>query len=118
MSGMCERSAFDTFYHLDNDDKGLVIFYGFDSSIIRYDTKERLWLLTIEHKPDIKDTQGGRPCERARSNGAPKKIKRKKKLSVHYVTLSHHLCSFLKAFTEHLRLKASTCPELDKDSFL
>ena len=53
MSGMCERSAFDTFYHMDNDEKGLVIFYGFDSSIIRYDTKERLWVLTIEHKPDI-----------------------------------------------------------------
>ena len=74
MSGMCERSAFDTFYHMDNDDKGLVIFYGFDSSIIRYDTKERLWLLTIEHKPDIKDTQGGRPC--ARFNRAPKKNKK------------------------------------------
>ena len=100
MSGMCERSAFDTFYHLDNDDKGLVIFYGFDSSIIRFDTKERLWLLTIEHKPDIKDTQGGRPC--ARFNGAPKKSKKKKKkLSEHYVTFSRHLCSFLKAFTEH-----------------
>ena len=53
MSGMCERSAFDTFYHMDNDEKGLVIFYGFDSSIIRYDTKERLWILTIEHKPDL-----------------------------------------------------------------
>ena len=50
---MCERSAFDTFYHMDNDEKGLVIFYGFDSSIIRYDTKERLWILTIEHKPDL-----------------------------------------------------------------
>ena len=78
MSGMCERSAFDTFYHLDNDDKGLVIFYGFDSSIIRYDTKERLWVLTIEHKPDIKDTQGGRPC--ARFNRTPKTIKIKKKI--------------------------------------
>ena len=30
MSGMCERSAFDTFYHMDNDEKGLVIFYGFE----------------------------------------------------------------------------------------
>ena len=53
MYGMCERSAFDTFYHMDNDEKGLVTFYGFDSSIIRYDTKKRLWVLTIEHKPDI-----------------------------------------------------------------
>ena len=50
---MCERSAFDTFYHIDNDEKGLLTFYGFDSSIIRYDTKERLWVLTIEHKADI-----------------------------------------------------------------
>ena len=56
MSGMCERSAFDTFYHMDNDEKGFVIFYGFDSSIIRYDTKERLWVLTIEHKPSIMAT--------------------------------------------------------------
>ena len=56
MSGMCERSAFDTFYHMDNDEEGLVIFYGFDSSIIRYDTKKRLWVLTIEHKPDIMAT--------------------------------------------------------------
>ena len=79
MSGMCERSAFDTFYHIDNDEKGLVIFYGFDSSIIRYDTKERLWVLTIEHKPDIKDTQGGRCCERARANGAPKKNQKGRK---------------------------------------
>ena len=53
MSGMCERTAFDTFYHIGNDEKGLVTFYGFDSSIIRYDTKERLWVLTIEHKTDI-----------------------------------------------------------------
>ena len=79
MSGMCERSAFDTFYHMDNDERGLVIFYGFDSSIIQYDTKERLWVLTIEHKPDIKDTQGGRACARACSNGAPKKNKMKEK---------------------------------------
>ena len=56
MYGMCERSAFDTFYHMDNDEKGLVTFYGFDSSIIRYDTKKRLWVLTIEHKPDIMAT--------------------------------------------------------------
>ena len=56
MSGMCERSAFDTFYHMDNDDKGLLIYYGFDSSVIRYDTKKRLWILTIEHKPDIMAT--------------------------------------------------------------
>ena len=53
MSGMCERSAFDTFYHMDNDEKGLVTFYGFESSIIRYDTKQRLWLLTIINKPDL-----------------------------------------------------------------
>ena len=53
MSGMCERSAFDTFYHMDNDEKGLVIFYGFESSIIRYDTKQRLWVLTIINKPDL-----------------------------------------------------------------
>ena len=53
MSGMCERSAFDTFYHMDNDEKGLVTFYGFESSIIRYDTKERLWVLTIINKPDL-----------------------------------------------------------------
>ena len=53
MSGMCDKSAFDTFYHMDNDEKGLVIFYGFDSSVIRYDTKQRIWVLTIEHKPDI-----------------------------------------------------------------
>ena len=53
MSGMCERSAFDTFYHMYNDENGLVTFYGFDSSLIQYDTKERLWVLTIEHKPDI-----------------------------------------------------------------
>ena len=79
MSGMCERSAFDTFYHMDNDEKGLVVFYGFDSSIIRYDTKERLWVLTIEHKPDIQDTQGGRCCACARANGAPEKIKKKEK---------------------------------------
>ena len=60
MSGMCDKSAFDTFYHMDNDDKGLLTFYGFDSSIIRYDTTERLWVLTIEHKPDIMVTRGGR----------------------------------------------------------
>ena len=53
MSGMCERSAFDTFYHMDNDEKGLVTFYGFESSIIRYDTKQRLWVLTIINKPDL-----------------------------------------------------------------
>ena len=53
MSGMCERSAFDTFYHMDNDEKGLVIFYGFESSIIRYDTKKRLWVLTIINKPEL-----------------------------------------------------------------
>ena len=52
MYGMCERSAFDTFYHMDNDDKGLVTFYGFESSIIRYDTKQRLWVLII-NKPDL-----------------------------------------------------------------
>ena len=60
MSGMCERSAFDTFYHMDNDEKGLVTYYGFDSSIIQYDTKERLWILTIEHKPGVMAIQGGR----------------------------------------------------------
>ena len=53
MYGMCERSAFDTFYHMDNDEKGLVTFYGFESSIIRYDTKERLWVLNIINKPDL-----------------------------------------------------------------
>ena len=60
MSGMCKKSAFDTFYHMDNDEKGLVTYYGFDSSIIQYDTKERLWILTIEHKPGVMATQGGR----------------------------------------------------------
>jgi hypothetical protein len=50
---MCDRTAFDKFYHLDNDDTGLVIYYGFDSSSIRYDSKERMWILSIEHKPDI-----------------------------------------------------------------
>ena len=53
MSGMCERSAFDTFYHMYNDENGLVTFYGFDSSLIRYDTKERLWVLNIINKPDL-----------------------------------------------------------------
>ena len=58
MSGMCDRTAFDTFYHMDNDEKGFVTYYGFDSSIIRYDNKQRLWVLTIEHKPDIVATCG------------------------------------------------------------
>ena len=53
LSGMCDRSAFDTLYQMDNDERGLVIYYGFDSSVIGYDTKEKLWVLTIEHKPDI-----------------------------------------------------------------
>ena len=53
MSGMCDRTAFDTFYHMDNDEMGLVTYYGFDSSMIRYDSNQRLWVLTIEHKPDI-----------------------------------------------------------------
>ena len=60
MSGMCEKSAFDTFYHMDNDEKGLVTYYGFDSSMIQYDTKERLWILTIEHKPGVMASQSGR----------------------------------------------------------
>ena len=87
MSGMCERSAFDTFYHMDNDEKGLLVFHGFDSSIIRYDTKERLWVLTIEHKPDIKYTRGGRACARTRSNGAPKSSQKKKERNCLNITL-------------------------------
>ena len=53
MSGMCERTAFDTFYHMDNDEKGFVTYLGFDSSIIRYNAEQQLWVLTIEHKPGI-----------------------------------------------------------------
>ena len=53
LSGMCDRSAFDTFYHMENDENGAVIYSGFDSSMIRYDSKKNLWILTIEHKPDI-----------------------------------------------------------------
>ena len=53
LSGMCDRSAFDTFYHVENDENGLVTYTGFDSSIIRYDTKQKIWTLTIEHKPDV-----------------------------------------------------------------
>ena len=53
LSGMCDRSAFDTFYHMENDENGVVIYSGFDSSMIRYDSKKNLWILTIEHKPDI-----------------------------------------------------------------
>ena len=32
------------------------MFFDFDSSIFRYGTKERLWILTIEHKPNIQAT--------------------------------------------------------------
>ena len=53
MSGMCDNSAFDTFYHMENDAKGLVTYHGFDSSTIRFDTKQQLWVLTIKHKPNI-----------------------------------------------------------------
>ena len=37
----------------DNGESGLIIYYGFESSIIRYDTKKRLWVISIEHKPHI-----------------------------------------------------------------
>ena len=53
MSGMCDKSAFDTFYHMENDEKGLVSYHGFDSSTIQFDTEQQLWVLTIKHKPSI-----------------------------------------------------------------
>ena len=53
LSGMCDRSAFDTYYHIENDENGLVTYKGFDSSVIRYDSKQNMWILTIEHKADI-----------------------------------------------------------------
>ena len=53
-----QRSYIDTLYQMDNDDRGLLIYYGFEGSIIRYNSKIKTWLLTVEHRPSIQATCG------------------------------------------------------------
>ena len=54
LSGMCDRTAFDKYYHLYNDELGNVIYYGFSGSVIRYDEEQRRWVLSIENKKNTK----------------------------------------------------------------
>ena len=56
LTGLCERSAFDNLFHVGNDDYGLIIFYGFESTIIRYDLDERIWKMTVENVPNATAT--------------------------------------------------------------
>ena len=42
-----DKSALDQYYHVDNDETGMVMYRGFDASTIRYDSTERVWTLRI-----------------------------------------------------------------------
>ena len=56
LSGVCDRSAFDQYYHLENDEEGYVIFYGFTGTIIRYDGVREIWNMSVSHKPTVAAT--------------------------------------------------------------
>ena len=53
LSGMCKSTAIDTYYHIDNDDIGMITYHGFEGSRISFDTDAGLWILTIMHKPAV-----------------------------------------------------------------
>ena len=56
LSGICDKSAFDKYYHLENDELGYLILYGFTGTIIRYDEVSRVWNISVIHKPDVSAT--------------------------------------------------------------
>ena len=56
LTGVCDKSAFDQYYHLENDEEGFVIFYGFTGTIIRYDSHNKMWNISVSHKPEVTAT--------------------------------------------------------------
>ena len=56
VTGVCEASAVEKFYHLGNDEQGYLILYGFSGTLIQYDSVNRMWDLSIAHRPEVSAT--------------------------------------------------------------
>ena len=56
LSRMCEQTALDKYYHMGNDEEGYVVYYGFTGTIIQYDGVNKMWNLSISHKPSVTAT--------------------------------------------------------------
>ena len=58
LSGLCKSSKIDTHYQMFNDEKGLLTYFGFLSTVIRYNTHLKTWILIVENRPSIVATCG------------------------------------------------------------
>ena len=47
LTGLCDRTAFDKYYHIKNDEEGYVILYGFTGTIIQYDGENKRWNIHV-----------------------------------------------------------------------
>ena len=56
LTGLCDRTAFDQYYHIKNDEEGYIILYGFTGSIIQYDGEKKMWYIHVIHKPYVTAT--------------------------------------------------------------
>ena len=53
LRGLCDKSALDKYYHMENDEEGFVTYYGFTGTIIRYDRDKEVWNISVSHKPGV-----------------------------------------------------------------
>ena len=54
MRGLCLSTKFDEFYQPRLGENDLVMYFGVSSTIIEYDPNQRVWVMYISYKPEIK----------------------------------------------------------------
>ena len=56
LTGQCSKSVFETYYHLQLDDEGYVMFHGFTGTVIRYDGDTKRWKMSVIQVPGVTAT--------------------------------------------------------------
>ncbi|XP_023325055.1 uncharacterized protein LOC111698837 [Eurytemora carolleeae] len=57
LKGLCEYTKFDTSYQVTNDPKtGYISYIGKKSTVIKYDSQQRLWIMSNVNNPDVRAT--------------------------------------------------------------
>ena len=51
LTGQCSDSVFETYYHLQHDEEGYIMFHGFTGTIIKYDAENKMWNMSVIHFP-------------------------------------------------------------------
>ena len=51
LTGQCSKSVFETYYHLELDNDGDIMFHGFTGTIIKYDGENKMWKMSVIQVP-------------------------------------------------------------------